>query len=285
MRIVHISDTHLLGDDSLHYGIVDTTAALQRVLDRAESVTGVDAVVLSGDISDDGTAASYRRAQDMVEPWAKRHGAPAIYVMGNHDQAGGFEEVLGDRTGATTVAGLKTIRLDSSVPGAGYGRIGDDQLEWLRRELADGEECVIVLHHPPTAAYGPLLRALALVNPESLLEVAETGAVRAILAGHYHHSLATIEHDIQIFVAPGVANCTDVCAAAGHERAAVGAGFAVIDIPAHGRVRGAFVTAPSPQDGAEIFDLDAEHVAEIAAVAGPAARPKPIAGAGSAASA
>lgn len=267
MRIVHVSDTHLFGDGSLHYGIVDTGAALQRVLDRAEQVSNVDAVVLSGDISDDGSNESYRRARDLVEPWAKRHGAQPVYVMGNHDMRAGFEAVLGARTGAATVAGLRIIRLDSSVPRAGYGRIDTEQLEWLRRELKSNTDSVIVLHHPPTAAYSPLLAALQLTNPAPLLAACRAGRVRAILAGHYHHPLAAIEGGIPVLVAPGVANTTDVWAAHGHERATVGSGFAVIDIPAAGDVRATFLTAPTPEDGSEIFDLDADQVAEIAAAA------------------
>ena len=33
-RILHLSDTHLLADGGAHYGLVDTTANLRRVLDR-----------------------------------------------------------------------------------------------------------------------------------------------------------------------------------------------------------------------------------------------------------
>ncbi|MEO7126259.1 MAG: metallophosphoesterase [Nakamurella sp.] len=273
MRIVHISDTHLFGDDTLHYGVVDTTGALERVLQRAEAVADVDAVVLSGDISDDGSQASYQRAKDMAEPWATRHGAQPIFVMGNHDVRAGFEAVLGERIGVSTAAGLKIIRLDSSVPLAGYGDISADQLAWLQRELATGEDCVIVLHHPPTKAYSPLLQALQLQNPQRLLDVCQAGNVRAILAGHYHHPMVTMERGIPVVVAPGVANTTDVCAHVGHERATVGAGFAVIDIAARGThagdVRVTFLTAPSLEDGTEIFDLDAAKVAGIAASAGP----------------
>ena len=34
LRILHLSDTHLFGDETLHYGSVDTLAALDRVLAR-----------------------------------------------------------------------------------------------------------------------------------------------------------------------------------------------------------------------------------------------------------
>ena len=66
LRILHLSDTHLYGDGRLHYGIVDTVAALDRVLVRAGELEAVDLVVASGDLSDDGSAASYRLLRDRL---------------------------------------------------------------------------------------------------------------------------------------------------------------------------------------------------------------------------
>ena len=102
LRILHLSDTHLVGDGTLHYGVVDTTAALDRVLARAAALTRLDLVVCSGDLSDDGSPASYRLLRERVEAFAAARGAEVAYVMGNHDQRDGFEEVLGARTGVLT---------------------------------------------------------------------------------------------------------------------------------------------------------------------------------------
>lgn len=279
VRLLHLSDTHLLDGGALHYGVVDTTAALARVLDAAADVSDIDAVVLSGDLSDDGTPATYRTLQGMVEPWAAMRGADVVYAMGNHDVRAGFEEVLGERTGTATVGGLRILRLDSSVPGRGYGAIDDAQLDWLRRELAaDAAPAVVLLHHPPTAGMTPLLAALQLQNPDPLLDICSKAGVLAILAGHFHHSLVTAERGIPLFVAPGITNTIDIHAPAGRERARTGSGFAVVDIPLGDPGAGAATRpaprvtihgAPGPDDGRLLFDLGADEVAAIAAQAGP----------------
>ncbi len=101
--------------------------------------------------------------------------------------------------------------------------------------------------------------------------------MRAILAGHYHHPLTTSERAIPVIVAPGVANTADAHGPAGHERALVGSGYAVIDIPlgsastspAASAPRVTIHHAPSLDDGRVIFDLGPEEVAAIAAKAGP----------------
>ena len=96
LRLVHLSDPHLTGDGSLHQGVVDTTAALDRVLAAAGRVDGVRLLVGSGDLSDDGSEASYRLLRDRVLPWAADRGAAVALVPGNHDQRAGFTAVLGD---------------------------------------------------------------------------------------------------------------------------------------------------------------------------------------------
>jgi 3',5'-cyclic AMP phosphodiesterase CpdA len=272
LRILHLSDTHLFGDDTRHSGTVDPTAAFGRVLDAAAHVFGIDAVVMSGDLSDDGTPAAYHKMRDMIEPWAAERGADVVYAMGNHDDRSAFEEVLGPRFGAVTIAGVRVMRLDSSVPGSGFGRIDDEQLSWLRGELAAGDgPAIVVLHHPPTPGMTPLLSGLALQNPAALLDICSDAGVVAIVAGHYHHPLVTTERGVPLFVAPGIANTTDVHAPAGRERAKIGSGFAVLDVPLGASRAAPRVTihpAPGPDDGQVIFDLGAEEVAAIMAKSG-----------------
>lgn len=285
MRILHLSDSHLLAQRGLHRGVVDSSAALTNVLAAAENLSGVDAVLCTGDLSDDGSADSYRFLKEQVDSWAERHGAAALYLMGNHDQRAGFEEVLGERTGVHTVAGVRIVRLDSSVPGKGYGVIDEKQLAWLdavlaesRAPAADGPAPTIVaLHHPPVAAITPLLRALELQEPEALLDICARRGVAGILAGHFHHSLATVARGAPVFVAPAIVNTTDITAPPDHERAVVGSGFAIAEITVsaerHTTVRHTVRAVPHAArglaDGTVIFDMGLDEIAVIATAAGP----------------
>lgn len=275
LRIVHISDTHLYGDDTLHYGIVDTTAALRRVLAAASEIPHVDAVVLSGDLSDDGTVAAYRTLRDLVEPWAAERGAQTVYAMGNHDVADAFTAVLGDRTRVHTLGRRRIVTLDSAVPGAAYGSVGAAQLAWLAEVLSEPTDLgtVVVVHHPPTHAVTPLLRRLELDDPHALLGVLEGSDVRLVLSGHYHHPLITLERGIPVVVAPGVTNTSDVTTPENVERARIGAGFALVELPASGAPRVSVVRAASERDGELVFELDADGIRSIAEAFGPPVRP------------
>ncbi|MDR6971891.1 metallophosphoesterase [Leifsonia shinshuensis] len=272
LRILHLSDTHLFGDGRLHYGIVDTLGALDRVLARAASLTEVDAVVVSGDLSEDGSAASYRRLKATLDPWAAERGAVVVYAMGNHDLRDGFEEVLGDRETEVSVRGFRIITVDTSVPGAGYGKVTEAQLDRLRETLSTPAEhgTVVVLHHPPVPPTTVLFEPLRLVEPEPLLEMCAGGGVRLILAGHFHHGLVTEAGGtgIPVVVAPAVANTTDVLWPPPRERAVRGAGFAWIQLPADGPMRAHMIAAPAKDDGETVYDLDAEAIRRIADDAG-----------------
>lgn len=278
MRILHLSDTHLFGDETLHYGTVDTLAALDRVLDRARELEQVDLVVASGDLSDDGSPESYRRLAARVEPWAAERGAQVVYAMGNHDLAPGFEEVLGQRESTTNVRGFRIVTVDTTVAGAGYGFIDADRLQRLRDALSEPATngTVVVLHHPPVVPTTGLFETLRLIDPEPLLEVCASADVRLMLAGHYHHALITSAgpggtagpSGIPVVVAPAVANTTDVLTPRGRERAVRGSGFAYIRMSAYGSVRAHIVTAPAPDDGATVYDLDQAAIDRIAVDAG-----------------
>jgi 3',5'-cyclic AMP phosphodiesterase CpdA len=272
LRILHLSDTHLYGDGRLHYGLVDTLAALDRVLVRAGELRAVDLVVASGDLSDDGSTASYHLLRERLEPWAAERGAVVAYAMGNHDLPDAFEEVLGARETEIEVAGFRVVTVDTTVARAGYGRVDGARLERLRETLSapSPNGTVVVLHHPPVAPTTGLFDTLRLIDPQPLVDLCSASDVRLILAGHYHHALVTEAgpRGIPVVVAPAVANTTDVLWPPPRERAERGSGFAMIQLPVDASVRVNVVRAPAAGDGETVYDLDADAIARIAADSG-----------------
>lgn len=134
-RILHLSDTHVSATGTDMDG-VDAIAALDRILLNASHVPDVDAVVVSGDIADDGSAEGCDAVLERVGAFAAARGIPHIYSTGNYDARSAFRKVLGsghlnpdgsdrgrslddgaDRCGAIShVGGLRVITLDSLVP-------------------------------------------------------------------------------------------------------------------------------------------------------------------------
>lgn len=299
LRILHLTDTHLFGDGSKHYDTVDTTDHLRRALAHVDEQE-FDLVVCAGDVSEDGSVASYEIARNVIGSWAEARGARAIFAMGNHDRRVSFRTVLGaGQPGATarefagpsdagtaatggsdpapiaSVATLdrwRTIVLDTSVPRAGYGALEPEQLSFLREALSkqvgnDLLGTVLVMHHPPIDAQTDLLQALALgeADTAALWDVVRGSDVRVILSGHYHLPIVETINGIPVVVAPGVANIARAFESPDEESASDGFGGAVIEVTDRG-VR--VVPFERPVTDEEIFRFPRDTVQKIIDVAG-----------------
>lgn len=292
LRILHLSDTHFSGDGGRHYGVVDTAEHLRRALARVGHLL-FDLVVVSGDVSEDGSEESYRRIHAQLTPWAEARGARVVYAMGNHDLRAPFRAVLGggqadageqtppgtepDRPVASVAThdGWRVIVLDSSIPGVGYGDLEPAQLQFLRENLAEPAEhgTIVVVHHPPVRAQTDLLQALALDDADgrALIDTVAGTDVRVVLSGHYHLPITEFVAGVPINVAPGVTNVSSAFGDPKEESAIDGYGGAVVTVQGD-RVRIVpFIDRLTPDE--MVFHFDADAVTDIIAEAGRPADP------------
>lgn len=258
LRILHLSDTHLLGDPEARYNrIVDPLRSLDAVL-AAHDAIRPDLVVVSGDLSDDGSPASYALLRDRVETWATEREATAVYALGNHDDRAGFG-VDAPYDHEVEVAGVRILTVDSSVPGgASWGLLAESTLAWLReRAHASDTPVVVVLHHPPIEAVTPLHRTMGLQNAHDFWAAIDGSAVRLVLAGHWHHQLVDSTRGVPVVVTPGAANRTDVLAGPEHERSVVASAASIVDLLPTG-IRVTATEVPVPNRGEVLFDVSGE---------------------------
>jgi Icc protein len=169
--VAHLSDPHLLADGQRQYGVVDPEHGLQLALERvARLVPAPQVLVFTGDLADKAEPAAYARLRE--------------YAKGLFDLE---DDGVQDRV--HEVDGLRIIALDTSVPGYHHGELTDDQLAWLRDQLATPAPhgTLLALHHPPIPV--PMLRAAEIIELDDQHQLAEALAgsdVRAILGGHFH---------------------------------------------------------------------------------------------------
>jgi 3',5'-cyclic AMP phosphodiesterase CpdA len=193
-------------------GLLDTPAllrdAVNTVLRRLVAIGPVDAVLLTGDISDDGSAESYAVARAELD----RLGLPLLVVPGNHDareplrQAFRDQPRMPDRGQIDWVVDLddtRVIGLDTLVEGQGGGRLQAKSLKFLRDALdsAGTRRIALALHHPPLRTGIRFMDAIELENRADLATIlSETASPVRIVAGHVHgvflgrigpHSVAT----------------------------------------------------------------------------------------------
>jgi 3',5'-cyclic AMP phosphodiesterase CpdA len=217
--VAHVSDTHLLAGDAQQYGAIDTVSHFRSALER---LTRIDpppqAIVVTGDLADLGEPEAYRRLRELVEPFAEAVGAQVVWCMGNHDERAAFSrELFGEESDAPQdrvydVRGLRIVSLDTSVPGWHHGEITDEQLAWLRDELATPAEhgTILALHHPPIPSpLVPAAEIIELLDTDRLADVVRGSDVRAILGGHYHFTSHSTFAGIPVSVAAATCYVVD----------------------------------------------------------------------------
>lgn len=295
MRILHLSDTHLGRTDGPDIpgadgadgaNGADGTAALRLLLAEAAHLDGLDAVVVTGDVADDGSRAAYERVRELLGGYAQERGAQLFFAVGNHDERAAFAEVLGsghgapdavypgqagERAAVSTVAGWRLVTLDSLVPGKGYGLLGPGQLGWLREVLADPapQGTVLAFHHPPIGWDVEVQRVLGLQDTAELADAIRGTDVHLVLCGHFHLQLLGRLEQAAVWVTPGVLSRIDLTARPGTERAVHGPSASLIDLGGPHSPLIHTLHARHPRMGATVYEADEEKLRQVLTDLGP----------------
>lgn len=277
-RILHLSDAHVTASGFDEDG-VPALAALDQILQDCRHLTGLDLIVVTGDIADDGSAEGCALVHERVGRFAAGHGVPHIYTTGNHDRRPGFTASLGtghfdargadagrllpglddERAAVSMAGGLRVITLDSLVPGSVHGVVSQAQLDALRELLRDPAPAgtILALHHPPVhTPTAPWMTEAGLHNRGELAAAVEGTDVTAILCGHFHLQLTGRLAGATVWATPGVVTRIDLTAPPHVVRAVNGASATVVDLGGPFSPSFHVLHARDPQAGKEVYVVD-----------------------------
>jgi Icc protein len=135
--LLQITDTHLSADADAQMQGINTSASLAKVISHARA-QGVDfdAVLATGDISQDGSAESYAR---FLELTSALQPTPLLWLPGNHDSVASMAAARTESPSSLQLGSWLVLMLDSTVAGSPHGELGQQRLEDLRARLADVE--------------------------------------------------------------------------------------------------------------------------------------------------
>jgi 3',5'-cyclic-AMP phosphodiesterase len=192
--LAQLSDPHVQDDDSA----AALAAAVRSVLDVRPLP---DAVLVSGDLAEHGTAAEYERVRELLAPLPM----PVHVLAGNHDDHEALSEAFGTPARYTAEVGeLVLVACHTPLAGRMDGRL---DLDWLESELqaARGRPVVIAMHHPPLLTGMPVLDDIGLPAAEraALGELlARFPDVRRVVAGHVHRTAFGVLGGCGVVTAP-----------------------------------------------------------------------------------
>ncbi len=189
VRVLHITDTHLVGDPAGRQRGLVVLDSLRAVLAQALREP-TDLILLTGDIVHDDPS-GYERLREAFDP-----SIPVLCIPGNHDVPQAMRAALDVAPfrigGHHDIGPWRVVMLDSQQPGQVGGRLGEQELRRLDEALSEAPQrhALVVMHHPPIAMGSAWLDAIGLDNATDFFSVLDRHAhVRGVLWGHAHQAL------------------------------------------------------------------------------------------------
>jgi Icc protein len=227
--IAQLSDLHVCAPGELYQGLVDSNALLAAAVARVRGLDPApDLLIITGDITEHGTAVEYAEAKRLLAPIAQ----PILAIPGNHDEREAFRYAFGKVMGlpgegplhfsAGAHGPLRVIGLDISVPGQHHGDIDATTVDWLERALAEesGRPTIVLLHQPPIEIGIGFIDAYRCFNGARLEAIiARYPAVERVLCGHVHRPAVRRFGGTVLMTAPSTATAIALRLAAGAEPA------------------------------------------------------------------
>ncbi len=225
MLIAQITDTHVVEAGTRAYmDQVDTNAMMAKAVDRLNALDPrPDLVVVTGDLTDHGTAAEYAELKAQLA----RLELPFYLVIGNHDDR---QTLLAELDYAHLASArpfvqytvdhlpVRLIVLDSTSDEHHRGDYCQDRLDWLRARLAEdvGKPTIVALHHPPFDTGIATMDALGPGWADGLVAaIAQRPNVVRVLCGHVHRSIQTLVGGRLTSICPSTAHQVNLDLAAG----------------------------------------------------------------------
>lgn len=217
-RIIQISDPHIVPHGELAYGQVDTAvhlkACVETINEMMPEIGPIDRVIVTGDLTDFGTAQEYHRFRYIMEPLD----IPYLAIPGNHDNVTAMRTSFADQDWMPTsgpinwteeFADLAVIGLDTNVAGKAHGHLTDTTLGYLKNTLAElhDKPVIVAIHHPPV---------LTGIEKMDIQNLRDSCALKTILSdyqgelklvcGHIHRSITASFGSVICQIAPGTSH-------------------------------------------------------------------------------
>jgi 3',5'-cyclic AMP phosphodiesterase CpdA len=191
--LAHISDPHI----GAEWAEADPVAGLAAAVSAVCARWRPDAVLVSGDLTDNASDAEYEQACELLAPLQ----APLYVLPGNHDDRSALRRQFGTPGEgdepvqyAVDLGPLRLVVLDTTRPGEDPGMLDAERLGWLDAELSAAPErlTLLAMHHPPLVLGIPAFDEVGLpaADQQALGDVVgRHPQVRRLVAGHVHRTI------------------------------------------------------------------------------------------------
>lgn len=198
MKIIHITDTHLVLPGQRLYGLDPRGRLDAAVADINRRHGDADLVVVTGDLTHWGEPEAYRHFAAALAPLT----TPYVVLVGNHDRRAACLETLsaaprdenGFVQGVRDIGLTRLIFLDTLDETSHAGLMCEKRLGWLAQNLAEtppDRPFLVFMHHPPFRVGIHAMDQIALAERARFAELIEPyrSRIRHLFFGHVHRPI------------------------------------------------------------------------------------------------
>jgi Icc protein len=196
VSIAQLTDIHLFEDIECSLVGIPTESSFQAILAEAKrTLPQIDLLLLTGDLTQDGSIASYDRLRRSLD----KFGIHAYCLAGNHDDFSLMQKHLPSEyvhlSRSLDVGKWRILLLNSAVIGAVYGYLASVELAWLEETLSEYPDrpTLIAFHHPAVPLGSPWIDDISLENQGEFWEICDRHPqIEIVLNGHAHQAFDQI---------------------------------------------------------------------------------------------
>lgn len=198
MKILHLSDTHMLPPGEELFGVDPAKRLKACVKHINKHHLDAELCVITGDLANKGQVSAYENLKEVLNDLL----VPVRFLLGNHDRRLSFKSVFKgedcDENGYIQSVWDKDkyrlIFLDTKDDNPGHqGRFCAKRLAWLRKVFPETKERVVLFMHHPWFPLGiPSVDCIGVQNSPGLQEFIKEnqGQIHHLVFGHYHRYIS-----------------------------------------------------------------------------------------------
>lgn len=205
IRVIQITDSHLYGEKEGKLLGMNTEDSFQAIFNLVKKEQlKPDLVLVTGDISQDGSQASYDRMSQAMAYFE----VPVFWLPGNHDHLSLMRHTFGAASVSpclTDIGDWRIILLNSQIEQEVPGRLSESELDFLACTLlaSQHKRILICLHHHPVLLSCHWLDTVALLNPDPFFKIIDQyDNIHAIVWGHVHQAFESARKNVLLFSTP-----------------------------------------------------------------------------------
>lgn len=206
VSILQVTDTHIMAAPDATLLGVNTEHYLDEVLASAFADNArFDLMLLTGDLSQDATPASYERVLAKVE--ARK--TPCVCLPGNHDDPALMQRIFStpmvQYRRQISLGPWQIITLNSQIPGDAGGHLAHAELSALEKGLQDRQHLfsLVAVHHHCVPTQSSWMDSMIIDNRRAFLDIlGRHPEVKGIVTGHIHQVLDTTVEGIRYLATP-----------------------------------------------------------------------------------